>query len=192
MNVEALIADREASYRGEGTYRQPAVYNSVEELLVLREAGYLIGPDSRTVVEQKFAAHKDDPRYSESRPGEATARHWTSDEMGNLRRTYSQGEYVARIHQAFPVETDAIEFRRQNLELALSDPDMFGAWNEPMPAQEPDISGDVVAKLDDILRRREVLRSQFNQDPARIVEGEAVDDAIGSSNTDPDTSPPVR
>ncbi|EIU06239.1 hypothetical protein MA5S0921_3151 [Mycobacteroides abscessus 5S-0921] len=71
--------------------------------------------------------------------------------------------------------------------MALSDPDMFGAWNEPMPAQEPDISGDVVAKLDDILRRREVLRSQFNQDPARIVEGEVVDEATGSSNTGPDT-----
>lgn len=161
MNIDGLVAQREAAYRGEGAWRQPAVYNGVDELLALREAGYLIGPDARTVMEQRFSAHRDDPQYSEAKPGEAPARHWTSDEMASVRRAFSQGEHVARIRQAFPVETHAIDARNHFYESAFSDPDLFGAWNHPAGEDGLEsLDPSVVEKLDAMLRRKLIQEQQ--------------------------------
>lgn len=136
MDVDALFCAREAAYRGEGSSRAPAVYNSVEELLDLREAGYLIGPDARTVAEQKFTASGDDPSYRTAQPGHATARHWTFDEIASVTACYRQRVFVDRIRSAFPVECSAVE-RRESFSGAVSDPDVFDAWNEP---SEPGVS----------------------------------------------------
>ncbi|MUL61184.1 hypothetical protein B5P44_01115 [Mycobacterium sp. CBMA 213] len=133
MRVDALFAARESSYRGEGTLSHTAIYNSVEELLELREAGYLVGPGDRTIRMQKFRPHPSEPGYRVAAPGEATAHHWTPDEIDGVMLAYRQGEQVDRIRRAFPVEAaneDNEASRVRNLTQQFSDPDLFGAWNE--------------------------------------------------------------
>ncbi|UHJ58768.1 hypothetical protein LT337_32205 (plasmid) [Mycolicibacterium fortuitum] len=130
MSIDALITAREASYRGEGDWRTPAIYNTVDELLFLRESRYLIGPDARTVAAQKFTAHKDNPHYSHAPPGQGTARHWTAEEIESIRRCYWREEHVARIRQAFPVETAAFDREKWNLQV-FNDPELCDIWDEP-------------------------------------------------------------
>lgn len=130
MGIDAVIAAREASYQGESDRRAPAVHSTVEDLLLLREAGYLVGPDARAVASQKFAAHRDNPLYSHAAEGHATARHWTAAEIENIRHCYRRGEHVGRIRQAFPVESAVLDRDEEKLQV-FSDPDTFGAWNEP-------------------------------------------------------------
>lgn len=121
MDAEALILAREASYRGDGTSRRPAVYNTAEELLALREAGYLIGPDTTTLASRKIGIREPTPDYAAPQPGEeATPRHWTAGEHAHLARAYSQGQHATRIQQAFPVEAAEIE----RIRWLFSDPDL--------------------------------------------------------------------
>lgn len=131
MSIDALVTAREASYRGEGDWRTPAVYNTADQLLQLREAGYLLGPDARTVAAQKFTAHPSNTLYSPAVSGQATARHWTAEEIESIRGCYRRGQDVTRIRQAFPVETAALD-REEWDRLSLTDPDRFGTWNGPL------------------------------------------------------------
>lgn len=69
MSIDALIAARESSYCGVGSWRTPAIYNTVEELLDLSEAGYLIGPDDRTIAVQNSVLTQTTPTTAQLDPG---------------------------------------------------------------------------------------------------------------------------
>lgn len=152
VNINVLVTAREARYRGEGNSIAPAMYNTVEELFQLREAGYLIGPDARTIAVQKFSAHKDDPHYTEAAPGQATARHWTADEIDSVRACYWRGEHLDRIRSAFPAETVMLD-RTKWFQQSLTDPDLFGTFNDP-PPDVSSLDPDVRRSLSENMQRR--------------------------------------
>lgn len=77
----AIAMQRATNYRGEG-----AVYNTVEELIELRETGVLVGPP---------AAH--------------TYRDWTGEESADIKTAYCAGRFTEEIRRLFPREAEEVD-----------------------------------------------------------------------------------
>jgi hypothetical protein len=81
MNSDALATARTNAYNGD-----TGVYNTVDELIVLRESGFLLGGEA-----------------------EETPRDWTADESAEIKGAYRAGEHRERLAVLFHAECAEVD-----------------------------------------------------------------------------------
>lgn len=87
MNSDSVAAARASAYTGD-----VGVYNTVDELIALRESGFLVGGSA-----------------------EGTPRDWTADESACIKGAYRDGHRSGRLRELFSRECDEVDAEHSSL-----------------------------------------------------------------------------